>query len=167
MVNSMGKFRVDSLPNRVRIVWTAGSLEPDDMWMMVTMLGWWPCLKPHTHTCLIIERSLGLHLYSFIEYAMVTSNYLISVHFIIYVGFTYYAYKLCLIKSKSYQTETRFRNKWTILNQSNFETNATSNILVFVISKYVCSVVHCIYVILTSDRVYKSFHSLFISSLYL
>ena len=37
MVNSMGKFRVDSLPNNVRIVWTAGLVEPDVKWMMVTM----------------------------------------------------------------------------------------------------------------------------------
>ena len=38
MVNSKGKIRGDISPNQVRIVWTAGSVEPDDKWMMVTML---------------------------------------------------------------------------------------------------------------------------------
>ena len=39
MVNSKGKLQGDTLSNRVLIVWTAGSVEPDDKWMMVTMLG--------------------------------------------------------------------------------------------------------------------------------
>ena len=39
MVNSKGKLQGDTLPNRMWIVWTAGSVEPDDKWMMVTMLG--------------------------------------------------------------------------------------------------------------------------------
>ena len=38
MVNSKGKLQGDTLPNRVRIVWTAGSVEPDDKWMMVTII---------------------------------------------------------------------------------------------------------------------------------
>ena len=39
MVTSKGKLGGDTLPNRVRIVWTAGVVEPVDKWMMVTMLG--------------------------------------------------------------------------------------------------------------------------------
>ena len=39
MVNSKGNLLGVTSPNQVRIVWTAGSVEPDDKWMMVTMLG--------------------------------------------------------------------------------------------------------------------------------
>ena len=39
MLNSKGKLQGDTPPNRVQIVWTAGSVEPDDKWMMGTMLG--------------------------------------------------------------------------------------------------------------------------------
>ena len=38
MVNSKGKLRGDTPPNRVRIVWTARSVEPADKWMMVTII---------------------------------------------------------------------------------------------------------------------------------
>ena len=37
-------------------MWTAGSVEPDDKWMMVTMLGWWPC-GHHPNMVTIIHLS--------------------------------------------------------------------------------------------------------------
>ena len=39
MVIFQGKLRGDTPPNRVRVVWTDGSVEPYDEWMMVTMHG--------------------------------------------------------------------------------------------------------------------------------
>ena len=39
MVNSKGKLQGEGPPKRVRIVWTAGWVEPGDKWMMVTILG--------------------------------------------------------------------------------------------------------------------------------
>ena len=38
MVNSKGKLRGEGPPKQVRIVWTAGWVEPVDKWMMVTIL---------------------------------------------------------------------------------------------------------------------------------
>ena len=38
MLNSKGKLQGDTPPSRVQIVWTAGSVEPDDKWMMVTII---------------------------------------------------------------------------------------------------------------------------------
>ena len=38
MLNSKGKLRGDTRPNRVQIVLTAGSVEPDDKWMMMTII---------------------------------------------------------------------------------------------------------------------------------
>ena len=38
MVNSKGKFRGDTSPNRVQFVWTASLVEPADKWMMVTII---------------------------------------------------------------------------------------------------------------------------------
>ena len=43
MLNFQGKLRGEGPPKRVWIVWTAGWVEPGDKWMMVTILGWWPC----------------------------------------------------------------------------------------------------------------------------
>ena len=37
MVNSKGKLQGKGPPKRVRIVWTAGWVEPGDKWMMVTI----------------------------------------------------------------------------------------------------------------------------------
>ena len=37
MVKSKGKLRGEGSPKRVRIVWTAGWVKPDDKWMMVTI----------------------------------------------------------------------------------------------------------------------------------
>ena len=37
MLNSYGKLRGEAPPKRVWIVWTAGWVEPDDKWMMVTI----------------------------------------------------------------------------------------------------------------------------------
>ena len=39
MLNFQGKLRGEGPPKRVRIVWTAGWVEPGDKWMMVTILG--------------------------------------------------------------------------------------------------------------------------------
>ena len=56
MVNSYGKLRGEGTPNRMWIVWTDGWVEPVDMWMMVTLLGWWPC-GHHPRTVTIIHIS--------------------------------------------------------------------------------------------------------------
>ena len=44
MVNSKGKLRGDTLPNRVRIVWTASPVEPDDK-----LQGHHPCMVTIIH----------------------------------------------------------------------------------------------------------------------
>ena len=43
MENFQGKLRGEGPPKRVRIVWTAGWVEPGDKGTMVTILGLWPC----------------------------------------------------------------------------------------------------------------------------
>ena len=63
MVNFKGELRGDTPPNRMWIVWTVGLLEPDDKWMIVTMLGLWPCMVtiihlPEAPNCLVGPRQL-------------------------------------------------------------------------------------------------------------
>ena len=54
MVNSKGKLQGDTLPNRVRIVWTASPVEPDDK-----LQGHHPCMVTIIHLSAAPNRLVG------------------------------------------------------------------------------------------------------------
>ena len=57
MVNSKGKLRGEGPPKRVRIVWTAGCVEPGVKWMMATIIPLSPgSTQPAVH---MIRTRLG------------------------------------------------------------------------------------------------------------